>query len=187
MTCPMHKYLEQQLETHFNLFKLWHCNSSIAEFLKTHQRNTIRAVVGDTNIGADAELIASLPNLEIVASYSVGLDKIDLRKCEEKGIRVANTPDVLTDDVADLAIGLILGVLRTICASDVMLGLARGRMLILDWQQRSIKLSLPSFFSFISILILILCNVDCLNWSFRCNIWILGLITDERKVQACEI
>ncbi|KAJ6309021.1 hypothetical protein OIU76_018587 [Salix suchowensis] len=118
MTCPMHKYLEQQLETHFNLFKLWHCNSSITEFLKTHQGNTIRAVVGDTNIGADAELIASFPNLEIVASYSVGLDKIDLRKCEEKGIRVANTPDVLTDDVADLAIGLILGVLRRICASD---------------------------------------------------------------------
>ena len=118
MACPMHKYLEQQLETHFNLFKLWHCNSSITEFLKTHQGNTIRAVVGDTNIGADAELIASFPNLEIVASYSVGLDKIDLRKCEEKGIRVANTPDVLTDDVADLAIGLILGVLRRICASD---------------------------------------------------------------------
>lgn len=60
----------------------------------------------------------SLPKLEIVATCSVGLDKIDLARCKEKGIRVANTPDVLTDDVADLAIGLILAVLRRICESD---------------------------------------------------------------------
>lgn len=116
MTCPMHTYLEQELETRFNLFKLWH-QPSITEFLKTHQNN-IKAVVGNTKIGADAALIDALPSLEIVASYSVGLDKIDLKKCEEKGIRVTNTPDVLTDDVADLAIGLMLGVLRRVCAGD---------------------------------------------------------------------
>jgi lactate dehydrogenase-like 2-hydroxyacid dehydrogenase len=83
--------------------------------------------VGNTEIGADAELIASLSSLEIVASYSVGLDKIDLRKCKEKGIRVANTPDVLTDDVADLAIGLILGVLRRICASDAFIRIGKWK------------------------------------------------------------
>lgn len=74
--------------------------------------------MGNTKIGADAELIDSLPKLEIVSSYSVGLDKIDLRKCEEKGIRVTNTPDVLTDDVADLAIGLVLAVTRRVCECD---------------------------------------------------------------------
>ncbi|KAK4839470.1 hypothetical protein QYF36_022205 [Acer negundo] len=63
-------------------------------------------------------MIESLPRLEIVASYSVGLDKIDMEKCREKGIRVTNTPDVLTDDVADLAIGLIMAVLRRVSASD---------------------------------------------------------------------
>ncbi|KDP37244.1 hypothetical protein JCGZ_06300 [Jatropha curcas] len=116
MTCPMYTYLEQELESRFRLFKLWQSNSK-GEFLRTNQ-DKIKAIVGNTKIGADAELIDALPNLEIVASYSVGLDKIDLRKCEEKGIRVTNTPDVLTDDVADLAIGLILGVLRRICACD---------------------------------------------------------------------
>jgi hypothetical protein len=40
-----------------------------------------------------------LPNLEIVSSFSVGLDKIDLTKCRERVITVTNTPDVLTDDV----------------------------------------------------------------------------------------
>ncbi|KAH9665959.1 glyoxylate/hydroxypyruvate reductase A HPR2 [Citrus sinensis] len=65
-----------------------------------------------TAVGADAELIDSLPKLEIVATCSAGLDKIDLVKCKEKGIQVTNTPDVLTDDVADAAIGLMLAVLR---------------------------------------------------------------------------
>ncbi|KAL2480653.1 Glyoxylate/hydroxypyruvate reductase A HPR2 [Abeliophyllum distichum] len=59
-----------------------------------------------------------MPKLEIVSSFSVGLDKIDLNKCKEKGIRVTNTPDVLTEHVADLAIGLLLAVLRRICECD---------------------------------------------------------------------
>lgn len=67
-----------------------------------------------TAVGADAELIDSLPKLEIVATCSAGLDKIDLVKCKEKGIQVTNTPDVLTDDVADAATGLTLAVLRSL-------------------------------------------------------------------------
>lgn len=116
MTRPMSDYLEEELQKRFKLFRLWHYPSA-AEFSKEN-RNSVRAVVGDTAIGADAELIDSLPELSIVSTYSVGLDKIDLKKCGDRGIRVTNTPDVLTDDVADLAIGLILAVLRRICASD---------------------------------------------------------------------
>ncbi|KAE7997454.1 hypothetical protein FH972_002090 [Carpinus fangiana] len=116
ITCPMSDYLEQQLQKRFNLFKLW-THTSDSDFLKNNS-NSIQALVGNTKIGADAELIDSLPKLEIVSSYSVGLDKIDLRKCEEKGIRVTNTPDVLTDDVADAAIGLVLAVTRRVCECD---------------------------------------------------------------------
>ncbi|KAG9141486.1 hypothetical protein Leryth_001933 [Lithospermum erythrorhizon] len=57
-------------------------------------------------------------NLEIISSYSVGVDKIHLEKCKLRGVRVTNTPHVLTDDVADIAIGLILATLRKICAAD---------------------------------------------------------------------
>ncbi|XP_030491779.2 hydroxyphenylpyruvate reductase [Cannabis sativa] len=118
MTCPMSSYLETQLQKRFNLFKLW-SYPSLADFLKENENlNSVKAVVGDTKIGADAQLIDSFPGLEIVSTYSVGLDKIDLRKCQQKGIRVTNTPDVLTDDVADLAIGLILAVLRRLCVCD---------------------------------------------------------------------
>ncbi|KAK9130920.1 hypothetical protein Sjap_011407 [Stephania japonica] len=116
MACPMFTYLEEELEKRFNLFRLWKV-ADRAEFLKENC-NSIRAVVGNASAGADADLINALPKLEIVSSFSVGLDKIDLGKCREKGIRVTNTPDVLTDDVADLAIALMLAVLRRICESD---------------------------------------------------------------------
>lgn len=116
MACPMNTYLEQELEKRFNLFKFWTVSDK-TQFLKA-QQNNIRAVVGNATAGAEAELIDALPKLEIVSSFSVGLDKVDVAKCKEKGIRVTNTPDVLTDDVADLAIGLMLAVLRRLCESD---------------------------------------------------------------------
>ncbi|MBA0774752.1 hypothetical protein Gotri_009942 [Gossypium trilobum] len=116
MACPMNSYLEQQLENRFKLFRFWTVPDK-SSFLASH-KDSIQAVVGNAFAGADAKLIEALPKLEIVASFSVGLDKIDLAKCKEKGIRVTNTPDVLTEDVADLAIGLMLAVLRKLCESD---------------------------------------------------------------------
>lgn len=116
MACPMSTYLEQELSKRFNLFKFWNFPQKDA-FFKDNALS-IRAVVGNATAGADSALIDSLPSLEIVSSFSVGLDKIDLGKCKEKGIRVTNTPDVLTEDVADLAIGLILTTLRGICSCD---------------------------------------------------------------------
>jgi hydroxypyruvate reductase 2 len=116
MLCPMNPYLEQELQRRFNLFRLWTVPQK-PQFIKDHSAS-IGAVVGNASAGADAELIDALPGLEIVSSFSVGVDKIDLNKCKEKGIRVTNTPDVLTEDVADLAIGLMLAVLRRLCECD---------------------------------------------------------------------
>ncbi|KAL9244635.1 hypothetical protein vseg_018394 [Gypsophila vaccaria] len=116
MMCPMNTYLETQLSKRFNLLRLW-AQEDKTQFISANAR-AIRAVVGNAAAGADAGLIEALPCLEIVSSFSVGLDKIDLDKCREKGIKVSNTPDVLTDDVADLAIGLMLSVLRRIPSCD---------------------------------------------------------------------
>ncbi|KAC9514757.1 hypothetical protein R6Q59_012989 [Mikania micrantha] len=116
MMFPMSSYLEQELDRRFNLFRMWNIPQK-NDFFKENS-GSIRAVVGNANVGADRELIDSLSALEIVSSFSVGLDKVDLGYCKEKGIRVTNTPDVLTEDVADLAIGLILATLRRICECD---------------------------------------------------------------------
>jgi len=66
----------------------------------------------------DAALMDALPRLEIVASMSIGLDHIDLEAAKARRIRVTNTPDVLTDDVADLAIGLMIAVARRLVVAD---------------------------------------------------------------------
>jgi lactate dehydrogenase-like 2-hydroxyacid dehydrogenase len=116
MTQPMMPYLLETLESKFTVHRLWEAKNPEA-FVREHS-DSIHAVVGNTVAGASAELIDSLPKLEIVSTYSVGLDKVDLAKCKERKIAVTNTPDVLTDDVADLAIGLALATLRQICAAD---------------------------------------------------------------------
>ena len=68
----------------------------------------IRAAVTTTIAGIDAATIKMLPALEIVASMGVGYEKIDLSAAHARGIQVTNTPDVLNDDVADIALALIL-------------------------------------------------------------------------------
>lgn len=72
----------------------------------------IRAVATTHGGGFDETLLAQLPNLEIVCSSSVGLDTICVEACHKRGIPVTNTPDVLTDDVADMAMMLTLATLR---------------------------------------------------------------------------
>ncbi|CAH9135649.1 unnamed protein product [Cuscuta epithymum] len=117
MMCPISSYLEAQIDERLKLFRLWDASPSMSDFLKLNARS-IRAVVGSASHGTDSGLIDSLPNLEIVSTCSVGYDKIDLAKCRERGIRVTNTPNVLTDEVADAAIALVLATLRRICAAD---------------------------------------------------------------------
>uniref|UniRef100_A0A7N0SWP8 Hydroxyphenylpyruvate reductase n=1 Tax=Kalanchoe fedtschenkoi TaxID=63787 RepID=A0A7N0SWP8_KALFE len=120
MLCPTSAYLERLISTRFNLIKLYSprpAAQSHSKFLQLHA-HSIRAVVGNASRGADAGVIDALPKLELVASYSVGVDKIDLGRCGERGIRVTNTPDVLTDDVADLAIGLGIATVRRVFEGD---------------------------------------------------------------------
>jgi lactate dehydrogenase-like 2-hydroxyacid dehydrogenase len=63
-------------------------------------------------------LIESLPGLEIIATSAVGYDGIDVKAAAERGVVVTNTPDVLTDEVADLALGLLLATVREIPRAD---------------------------------------------------------------------
>ncbi len=63
-------------------------------------------------------LLDKLPKLEMVSVFGVGYDGVDVTACTARKIRVTNTPDVLTGDVADLAIGLAIATLRGIVAGD---------------------------------------------------------------------
>src|SRR5690606_36114561 len=68
----------------------------------------ITALVTSATMGANAELIEALPDLKSICSWGVGYETIDLQAARARGVMVSNTPDVLTDCVADLAWGLII-------------------------------------------------------------------------------
>ena len=86
---------------------------------KAWLRDRGREFVGLATAGfADAALIDALPSLKVISSFGVGVDKIDLEAAARRGIAVGNTPDVLNDCVADLALGLMIDVARGIGASE---------------------------------------------------------------------
>lgn len=88
-----------------------------ARFLAEHATD-IRVVVTSGHPGVDADTMRALPNLEAIVNNGAGVDAIDLEAAKRRGIGVSNTPDVLTDTVADTALGLILMTLRRFGAAD---------------------------------------------------------------------
>jgi len=85
------------------------------------------AIVADPAVKIDAELLdAAGDQLAVVANYAVGFDNVDLDACEERGVAVTNTPDVLTNATAELAVALTLAAARD--TSEAERSLRRG-----DW------------------------------------------------------
>jgi lactate dehydrogenase-like 2-hydroxyacid dehydrogenase len=106
----------EDLESNYKVHKLWEATDRAA-FLSEVGGN-VRAIATRGEIGASAELMKALPGLEIVSCYGVGTDAIDLSHAKANGIRVTNTPNVLTADVADIGVGLLLAVARQIPHAD---------------------------------------------------------------------
>jgi hydroxypyruvate reductase len=78
----------------------------------------VTAIVGTGAAKVDKKLLMMLPNVKLIAICGVGYDGVDVAIAKEKGIVVTNTPGVLTDDVADLAMGLVLSIGRRIPQAD---------------------------------------------------------------------
>src|SRR3712207_5345486 len=98
------------LAERFALHRLWEAADKDA--LLARLAPGLRAVATKGELGADGALMDKLPKLEIVACYGVGVDAIDLGQARERGIRVTNAPDVLTEDGADMARALLLEIGR---------------------------------------------------------------------------
>jgi len=78
----------------------------------------IEAIATRGDLGASADIISACPMLKVISVYGVGYDAVDLAACAKRGIVVTNTPDVLTDDCADLALGMWLALSRGIVAAE---------------------------------------------------------------------
>jgi lactate dehydrogenase-like 2-hydroxyacid dehydrogenase len=86
-------------------------------FFRTYQ-SSITAVVTSAAIGVRNSVLDKLPNLKVISSFGVGLDKVDVDYAKARGIAVGYTPDVLNDCVADIAFGLMLDVGRSMSSAD---------------------------------------------------------------------
>lgn len=116
MIGPYPQWDMTDIEGRYTVHKLWETPDRDA--LIAEHATSIRAIATRGELGASAELMARLPGLEIVSCYGVGTDAIDLAYARSRGIAVTNTPDVLTEDVADLGIGLLLATARAIPQGD---------------------------------------------------------------------
>lgn len=92
----------------------------------------VQAMIGSGSV--DAALMDTMPNLRLIAVSGVGYDNVDTTAATGRGVIVTNTPDVLTDTVADLALALILAVERRIVAADAFI--RRG-----DWARGAYPLA----------------------------------------------
>jgi lactate dehydrogenase-like 2-hydroxyacid dehydrogenase len=95
-----------------------HFRRPLPDALSPELRARVRGIATEANRGADRPLIAALPKLELICVFGVGTDAVDLAAARERGVPVTNTPDILTDEVADLAIGLMLASARQIPFAD---------------------------------------------------------------------
>ncbi|MDO5898795.1 2-hydroxyacid dehydrogenase [Agrobacterium sp. Azo12] len=116
MTGPYPEWDQVELDAHYTVHKLFEAADRDA-FLSQHGAK-IRAIATRGELGASAELIGKLPKLEVISVYGVGFDAVDLAACRARGIRVTNTPDVLTNDVADLGVAMMLVQSRGIIGAE---------------------------------------------------------------------
>lgn len=104
------------METHFTVHRLWRADDP--EKLLAEVAPRVRGIQTTGTATVSPALIERLPKLEIIACCGVGYDGIDVAAARRRGIPVTNTPDVLNDCVADLAIGLIIDASRGIARGD---------------------------------------------------------------------
>src|SRR4051794_13159559 len=102
----------EPLEAAYSVHRYWEALDKAA--LLARIAPAVRAIVTRGDLGASTELIQALPNLKMISCYGVGVDGIDLAAARARKVKVGNTPDVLTEDVADAGIGLLLATARSI-------------------------------------------------------------------------
>jgi len=106
----------QALEAAYVLHRYWTFEVKKKELAAVAE--SIRGIATTGHYGASREMIFALPNLEIISSFGVGTDAIDIPAASERGVPVTNTPDVLTDDVANTAVMMLLAISRDLVQAD---------------------------------------------------------------------
>lgn len=114
VACPMTASFTAELGKHFVV----HLSDGKPPALQNPDCQRIRGLVTNGIRGAERALIELFPKLEIISSLGIGVDAVDLDFARSRGVAVTNTPGVVTADVADLAMAMLIDRLRNIVAGD---------------------------------------------------------------------
>ncbi|TXL89969.1 2-hydroxyacid dehydrogenase [Streptomyces sp. IB2014 016-6] len=114
--CPLPASLESALAAHHRTVRLPE-PADAAAYLREHG-NEVVAAVTRARTGVSHDLMDALPRLGAIVNFGVGYETTDVPRARALGIQVSNTPDVLTDCVADLAVGALIDVMRRLSAAD---------------------------------------------------------------------
>jgi lactate dehydrogenase-like 2-hydroxyacid dehydrogenase len=102
--CPLQPSLEEALGTNFKIVDV--------------PGDDVVAAITSSRFGVTNQQMDAMPSLRAIVHFGVGYETTDLSHARSRGIVVSNTPDVLTDCVADLAVGGLIDVLRRMSAAD---------------------------------------------------------------------
>ncbi|MDF2094891.1 2-hydroxyacid dehydrogenase [Aquibaculum arenosum] len=106
----------QRLDDAFTLHKLWEAEDQEAAIAAVADKVEGIATGGHRRV--DGDFMSRFPNLKIVSNFGVGYDTVDAAWAGKHGIYVTNTPDVLTDEVADTTLGLLLMTVRQLSETE---------------------------------------------------------------------
>ena len=113
---PLPDFLMEPLRAHYECHE-YHSGAD-KPALPQECGSTIRGIVGSGGTNYSEAILQQLPRVEIISVLGVGYDGVPLDYCRARGIHVTNTPDVLTDDVADTALALVLMTSRKLVAAN---------------------------------------------------------------------
>ncbi|XP_048131916.1 glyoxylate/hydroxypyruvate reductase HPR3-like [Rhodamnia argentea] len=106
------------LPDNFHFLKPWESPLPLDDFLSSDNACSAEAILTSGKVPVTADMLRRLPEVRLVVTTSAGLNHIDLAECRRRGIAIANAGGAYSEDVADLAVGLLIDVLRKVSASD---------------------------------------------------------------------
>jgi hydroxypyruvate reductase len=133
VTAPLPPFLYDPLKTGYRCHD--HYQAADKAALLAAEGGKIRGLVQGGGTITPIELLDRLPKLEIISVFGVGYDGVPVAYCKKRGLKVTHTPDVLTDDVADVALGLILMTGRGFVRSNRFVRAG-------DWEKRGPELTI---------------------------------------------
>jgi lactate dehydrogenase-like 2-hydroxyacid dehydrogenase len=112
MTGEMMPLIMQGCDARFEVHRYWEAADRDALLKRVGPQIEAICTGTFTGVKTDEAMMAACPNLKIVANFGVGYDSVDVAAAARRGVIVTNTPEVLTEEVADTALGLLLGTAR---------------------------------------------------------------------------